>query len=93
MVFGTGVAYYFLKIVYWEVSAYTTCFFKREITLYMCHAPLLGGKKIAHTCCLEGAKKEHIYVSGRGNFGRPALFLSFNLPKPTHDFAVTVPKK
>ena len=45
VVFGTGVAYYFLKIVYWEESAYTTCFFKGEITLYMCHAPLLGGKK------------------------------------------------
>ena len=75
-----------------SICIYNMFFQERNHLIYV-SCTFVGRQKIAHTCCLEGAKKEHIYVSGRGNFGRPALFLSFNLTKPTHDFAVTVPKK
>ena len=75
-----------------SICIYNMFFQERNHLIYV-SCTFVGRQKIAHTCCLEGAKKEHIYVSGRDNFGRPALFLSFNLPKPTHDFAVTVPKK
>ena len=91
VVFGTGVAYYFSRL-FTGKYLHIQHVFSREKSPYICVMHLCWEAKNSTYMLFGRSKKEHIYVSGRGNSLSICQNQHMTLQSlsPKNDFSVTL---